>query len=163
MNSRTQVTLFLDQHEVSVIERVRAKWNPEQYELINAHITLVRDERVEDFASIVERVKKLKFPCFQVKLGAIERFCEGKGVFIPVLDPEMHLLEIRKRLKLDGTDFDPHITIMHPRNATCTDEIFKSLLEVTFPSQLSVNNVSVIKQTNGSKWEITHQFPLNPS
>ena len=160
MKLRRQVTLFLDQKDVIGIEAARAKWNPEQYQLIKAHITLIRDEKVKDFTEVVKRVERLQFPCFQVSFGDIERFYDGKGVFIPVLDPSGYLTQLRRKLSVNDFDYDPHVTIMHPRNSRCTDETFTQLLKEPFPFQAGISSVSVIEQSNNSKWQITHQIEL---
>ncbi len=155
MEVRKQITLFLDHEEACAIEKARQFWNPDQYALIKAHITLVRDDRVDNFAEVTRKVKQLKYARFQVNFGAIERFCEGKGAFIPVTDRLNHLVLLREKLSVKDQKYDPHITIMHPRNSMCTDEIFNALLQETFPSQITISSISLIEQINGGKWRTT--------
>ena len=41
---RIQLTLFIEENEAETIEQIRKEFNPEQYELIKAHVTLCRED-----------------------------------------------------------------------------------------------------------------------
>ena len=44
---RRQLTLFLTEQN-QIIEEIRATYNPKQFELIKAHVTLCREDEIED-------------------------------------------------------------------------------------------------------------------
>jgi len=56
---RKQITIFLDETEAIPIEAIRKRFNPRQYKLIKSHITLCREDEIEDLA--------LTFPDQKVK------------------------------------------------------------------------------------------------
>jgi hypothetical protein len=41
---------------------------------------------------------------------------------------------------------------MHPRNATCTDEILSLIQKIPLPTKLNFDTVSLIEQIDGGKW-----------
>ena len=158
MNERWQLSIFLTQVEVKNIEGIRSKYNPIQHDLIPAHITLARETEFLPDQQFLRKFKEVEFPRFQVGLGKAERFSEGKGVFIPIRDPEHKLTKLRALLRIQSTDFSPHITIMHPRNATCTDEIFEDILKVKIPGHVQISNIKLIRQQSGERWEVMGQI-----
>jgi 2'-5' RNA ligase len=55
----------------------------------------------------------------------------------------------------------PHITLMHPNNSTCTNQIFQEMQSIEFPSKLHFSTISLIEQKDGGKWEIVSDFVFN--
>jgi 2'-5' RNA ligase len=54
----------------------------------------------------------------------------------------------------------PHITLMHPRNSTCTDEIFEELKKLKFALTMKFDRISLIEQVNNGKWKILENFNI---
>jgi 2'-5' RNA ligase len=54
----------------------------------------------------------------------------------------------------------PHITLMHPRNSTCTNTIFEGINKINLPTQLKFNKISLIEQHNDESWNILQEFQL---
>ncbi|NMR33228.1 hypothetical protein HIO71_03290 [Chryseobacterium aquaticum] len=46
--TRRQLTLFLDDHYSTEIETIRRKYNPVQYKSIKSHVTLCREDELEN-------------------------------------------------------------------------------------------------------------------
>ena len=44
MDTRKQLTLFVKDVQAKAIEAIRRQYNPEQYALIKAHVTLCRED-----------------------------------------------------------------------------------------------------------------------
>jgi 2'-5' RNA ligase len=159
--SRRQLTLFL-RNNYETIERIRATFNPVQHSLIAAHVTLCRDEEIESIEGIIENMTsiQLKIP-ITMQFDAVERFADGKGVWIPAKGLNNSFQELRK-IALGVNQLTknhlPHITLMHPRNATCTDEIFEQIRKYELPSAIDFDRVSLIEQMDGSKWETIQEF-----
>ena len=57
---RQQLTLFLKDKQ-EIIEEIRATYNPKQHDLIAAHITLCREEELENIESILKNLGSIKF------------------------------------------------------------------------------------------------------
>ena len=160
---RKQLTLFIEESNVN-IEKIRAEFNPEQYNLISAHITLCREDEIESIDKIIHRIKSitLKEP-IRIGFKSVKRFSNGKGILIPATDKNIEFRELRKlvlgQTKLIKEQF-PHITLMHPRNSTCSDEIFEHIKELAFPTELKFGRISLIEQRNGGKWNVIQEFNI---
>lgn len=99
-----------------------------------------------------------------IRFGKVTRFAEGKGVLIPALKENSEFHRLRKVLLKNvtaETGFpEAHITLMHPRNSTCTDKIFRGIQKAIRPQLITFTKVSLIEQINGRKWKIKDEFPL---
>lgn len=159
--TRRQLTLFITEPNDS-IEKVRAEFNPVQFNLISAHITLCREDEIEKFEDVEERIKSiiLKNP-IRVEFKDVERFANGKGVLIPSMENSIEFSEFRKCvLGQKANEQLPHITLMHPRNSTCTDEIFEQIKGCEFPAELEFRKIHLIEQRDGGKWNVLQEFSI---
>lgn len=161
---RLQLTLFVDETVSQTIENVRRQFNPEQYNLIKVHVTLCREDELEDLTQIVKNLNNLNFSGIEIRFGQPVRFAEGKGVFLPAEGDNETFYILRKYILQDIIQEpkrpEPHITLMHPRNSTCTDEIFAQIAAVPFPQSLHFTRISLIEQMNGKEWKIIKEFML---
>ncbi len=55
---------------------------------------------------------------------------------------------------------EPHITLMHPRNSTCTDILFEQIKKCELPDKLQFTKISLIEQEMGKGWNIIKEFEL---
>jgi len=161
---RRQLTLFLSDPQ-GIVEKIRAEFNPIQYELIPAHVTLCREDEIESIEKVIKNVKSITIDNpLTIEFGRPERFDNGKGLLIPSKGDCRDFQQLRKNV-LKGIDefprkHRPHITLMHPRNSTCTDEIFNKVKESKFPEVLSFEKISLIEQKEGSQWRTINQFSI---
>lgn len=161
---RQQLTLFVNTVDAVSIENIRRKYNPIQFELISAHVTLCREDEIIDLDRILSNLYNIKKQPVSIKFGNAVRFDDGKGVLIPALDDNKEFCELRKGI-LDGLFnppriFFPHITLMHPRNSICTEPIFRQIQQNLFPEELTFNTISLIEQENAGKWKTLEEFKL---
>lgn len=162
---RRQLTLFLDKNQSADIEAIRKKYNPKQHELIESHITLCREDELLDLNQLKINLQTLKFKPLQLHFGLPQRFSDDKGILLPVLeDIELfHLL--RKNILNDiienPREHRPHLTLMHPRNSTCTDAIFQEIMNTPLPKNLLFQKISLIEQINEEKWKVLEEFETN--
>ena len=160
---RKQLTLFI--HEpTGNIEKIRAEYNPIQYHLIPAHVTLCRENEIEPLEQTAERIKSIKIEKpIRIEFQKVERFANGKGVFMATLGDNKEFKELRKMV-LGQTELKkeqvPHLTLMHPRNSTCTDEIFEQIKNYDLPTELEFGKISLIEQVNSGKWKVLQEFEL---
>lgn len=164
-NKRIQLTLFIPDQNAVAFEKVRKAHNPEQYKLIHAHVTLCREDELDQIDRVMLNLEQLQFECFAINLGAVERFAQGKGVLLPAIGDNDVFQKLRstvlKGIMDQPRQHAPHITLMHPRNATCTDEIFESIQKNSFPQQITFYEISLIEQEIGEKWQILKTYKLN--
>ncbi|MEY3243676.1 MAG: hypothetical protein RIR11_5115, partial [Bacteroidota bacterium] len=113
-NKRTQLTLFIPDQYAVAIEKVRKAYNPEQYKLIHAHVTLCREDELDQIDRVMLNLEQLQFECFDINLGAVERFAQGKGVLLPAIGDNDVFQKLRSTV-LNGIidqprQHAPHIT-----------------------------------------------------
>ncbi|NQX39873.1 2'-5' RNA ligase superfamily protein [Pedobacter steynii] len=162
--TRRQLTLFIsDQNEI--IEKIRAEFNPIQYQLIAAHITLCREDEIASIETVIANIKSIAGnKPLEIEFNPPLRFENGKGVLIPAKEQNSAFDELRTMV-LKGINASPrkqeaHITLMHPRNSTCTDLIFEQIQAYKLPAQLSFNKISLIEQKDGGQWFTIEEFQI---
>ncbi|MEP7371842.1 MAG: 2'-5' RNA ligase family protein [Chitinophagaceae bacterium] len=161
---RIQLTLFIDENKSEAIEKIRKEFNPEQYGLIKSHVTLCREDELESVEIAMQNLGKLNYSWITIDFGAAVRFSKGKGVLIPSYGDNEQFHQLRGFI-LKGTTknpqwYEPHITLMHPRNSTCTDGIFQQIEKVGLPVKLTFRKVSLIEQEEKSKWNVLKEYEL---
>ncbi len=156
-NKRRQLTLFVSASEAKGIEQIRKTCNPIQHNLIAAHITLCREDEIENWEIIEQNLITLTQLPIIIQLDKVERFAAGKGVFIPAKGHQVAFDKLRKAV-LKGVIEQPrkhhaHLTLMHPRNSTCTDAIFDKIKAISLPNSLVFDRITLIEQENGGAWQ----------
>lgn len=163
-HKRIQLTLFIDGNETDEIERIRKTYNPEQYNLIKAHVTLCREDELEQIEKVLQNLKTLDHAGITIDFENPIRFSNGKGVLLPVFGTNKLFQELRNKILRGIIEnprvHEPHITLLHPRNAACTDEIFQQIEKSRFPKKIAFKKISLIEQEQGMKWEIIKEFEL---
>lgn len=164
-DKRIQLTLFVDEKEAIEIEKLRKAFNPLQYELIKSHVTLCREDELSQIEAIILKLKNTTLEAITINFGSPIRFSNENGVLIEAIGDNLQFHNLRKNI-LNGhiekaKIQEPHITLMHPRNATCTDEIFSFIAQASLPTQIRFDKISLIQQEMGMKWHILEEFKLN--
>lgn len=161
-NTRRQLTLFVDEKDAKNIERVRKEFNPKQSELIKGHVTLFREDEIENLEQIIVNLSDLTEIAISIDFGRVTRFSNGNGVLLPTIGDNIEFHALRKRILHRLTDnprmHEPHITLMHPRNSTCTDDIFRQIEEISLPTKLIFKKISLIEQREGVAWNVLQEF-----
>ncbi len=153
---RTQLTLFVDPADAAVIEMVRSTFNPAQFALINSHVTLCREDELHPITTVRNNMSTLQMEPVTIDFGPPVRFADGKGVLLPAVRIPDSFLHLRKQVLRGITDHprvqEPHITLIHPRNGTCTDAIFEQISQNSFPASITFRKVTEIVQIDGNAW-----------
>ncbi|MDX1943375.1 MAG: 2'-5' RNA ligase family protein [Saprospiraceae bacterium] len=161
---RRQLTLFVEQEDATTIEKVRQMFNPKQSELIKSHVTLCREDEIENLEAVIFNLSNLETTAIEIEFGKVTRFDNGKGVLLPAIPDNVKFQALRKQILTGLFDNprlqEPHITLMHPRNSTCTDEIYKEICNFDFPNSLTFKKIDLIEQVNGGQWTTLQTFPL---
>jgi 2'-5' RNA ligase len=161
---RRQLTLFVEQKEAEIIERIRQTFNPKQFEIIKAHVTLCREDEIQNLEKVISNLNALTQPDFDIEFGEITRFDDGKGLFLPARttneDFDNLRIEALRGLIDNPRKQEPHITLMHPRNSTCTDNIFQQIKTINLPTKLRFKKISLIEQKDSGQWITLKEFNL---
>jgi 2'-5' RNA ligase len=162
-NSRIQLTLF-PVNPPPILESVRAQLNPVQHSLIAAHVTLCREDELHDLTIIKANLSNIKLAQpLRIAFDGIKRFSEDKGLLLAAKSPTLldHLRStILAGIFIHPRPIYPHLTLIHPRNGSCTDTIFEELSKQQFPSYLDFEKISLIRQIDGEEWKVLEEFPL---
>jgi 2'-5' RNA ligase len=147
--TRKQASLYLT--DVPHIEAMRWKFNSQQAQLIPAHVTLCREDEVDDWDLLRERVEAIKD--FELTLNFGEPAREENFVYLPIIDGEDRFHELRRLLlKREPRRSTPHVTIIHPRNGTCDDASFDEISRELTPFQFTFREIQLIQQFAGEGW-----------
>jgi 2'-5' RNA ligase len=163
--TRQQLTLFINEHESVAIENIRKLFNPKQYALIKSHVTLCREDEIDNIERVISNLKHLNHKELSITLYKVERFEHGKGVMLSTKGDNIAYHTLRKQI-LHGLNSNPrkqnaHITLMHPSNSACTDAIFSQIEKMHLPIELKFKTISLIEQKDGRPWETLQTFNLN--
>ena len=160
------MTLFVSPNDSIAIEKIRQEFNPLQFEIIKAHVTLCREDEIERLEQVVSNLVRLtkKRKSISIDFDKVARFDNGKGLFLPATNDNSEFDDLRKQV-LSGIIDNPrrqeaHITLMHPRNSTCTDEVFMQVEVMRLPTKLSFGTISLIEQKGGGKWQVLQEFSM---
>ncbi len=152
MTTRRQASLWVD--EAPEIERMRCRFNPAQAQLIPAHITLIREDEVNDWERLASRILQVLPIELTLSFGRPVR--EANFVYLPVEAGTTDFDNLRYRLLSDGSHIPrkqmPHMTIVHPRNGICTDAAFEEIVEQIPPCTIVFREIRLIEQVNGGPW-----------
>jgi len=161
---RRQLTLFVQKNDAKYIEDIRCKFNPQQSEIINSHVTLCREDEIENIDQVLHNLTQLEQKKININFGQVARFDNGKGVFIPAISDNNKFHQLRSLILKGVNDNprrqEPHITLMHPRNSTCTDKIFEQILKIETPNKLTFNKIAIIEQEGNNTWKIIKEIEL---
>lgn len=162
--TRRQLTLFLPEATSIIIEKIRKQYNPVQYALIKAHLTLCREDEIENLDQVLHTLSQLQEPSFTMQFEGPTRFEQGMGVWMMAKDSKPFNSLRKKVLRsviAEPREQIPHITLLHPRNGSCTDNIFTQICKETFPTYITFDQISLIEQVDGGKWELLQVFNLD--
>lgn len=149
---RNQASLILPDRDA--IEAVRWQYNPVQANLIPAHVTLCREDEVQDWERLTERAMSL-MP-MDLVLGFGRPMRQDGLVAMPVVSGVETFDAIRERLLSEGgvrpRRHTPHLTLIHPRNGTCSDAEFEALSNRLTPFVARFDRIHWIQQRDGGVW-----------
>lgn len=154
---RRQATLFL--FGVPTIDELRRRFDPRQSKLISSHVTLCREDEVSDWGRVRDRLGSVPSPV-TLTFGPPVR--DGDLVYLLADDDDGSFRALRRYLlePVQPRDHKPHITIVHPRNATCSDEAWEAIQRTAERFTYTFREASLILQQDGGVWETLENFPL---
>jgi 2'-5' RNA ligase len=158
---RKQLSLYVPANAAKEIEDVRKIVDPIQSNLIPAHITLCRDDELNDLAAIKARLTHIPLKPITLRFGRPEVF-SGHGLLLNCVDGEDEFRLLREYLLASKNikNLRPHITLAHPRNPKSDGDLLGNtsrlpeMIEITFPS------IYLIEQTRNEPWRVLEKYEL---
>ena len=155
MTTRRQATLYLSLPESTVIESLRSRFNHVQFELIRAHVTLCREDEVSDWEEVASRLSDMGSIQVTLSFGLPVR--DDNLVYLPANGSTESYDALRNALlsKVNSLPrkHNPHVTIIHPRNGTCSDSMFDEIARQLKPFTTTFRCVTLIEQVDGGPWQ----------
>ena len=160
---RRQATLYVPPPFDSAIEPLRSRFNAVQFGLIRAHVTLCREDEVTDWEFLADQISRLEKIEISLSFGRPVR--EGNLVTLPTVG-STESFDAFRRIVLTGQSepirkHNPHITLIHPRNGACTDQIFGEMSCELSPFSVTFRSVALIEQVDGGVWKTQKNFPAS--
>ena len=153
MTTRRQATLYLPLPHAADIERLRSLYNPAQHALIRAHVTLCREDEVHDWDELGNRLAGLGPIAVSLTFGTPVR--DGDLVYLPATGSTASFDQLRASLLGPAASVrrqQPHITLIHPRNGTCSGAIFAAIAAQSTAFDVTFRTVTLIAQVDGGPW-----------
>ena len=158
---RRQITLYVPPSERTRIETYREQFNPVQFSLINAHVTLCRDDEVDEWSLLQERAQEIDSIGVSLEFGLPVK--EANLVYLPVIGSTDDFDQLRSQL-LNNPNCrkqKPHITIVHPRNGVCSTDQFNSICdEFCEPFTIQFPVLTFIEKHGDAPWYNVISFPV---
>lgn len=155
MPTRRQATLYLPPPESGVVESIRSRFNPIQSGLIRAHVTLCREDEVNNWDDLAARLASLG--TIEVALTFGKPIRDQNLVYLPAIGSTEPFDELRRSLLATAVSLprkhNPHITLVHPRNGTCSDSEFETIAGRCELFSTTFRAVTLIEQVDGGPWE----------
>jgi 2'-5' RNA ligase len=149
---RRQATLFL--RDNATIDQLRWKFNPIQAALIAPHITLCREDEVDDWGRLEQVLREHRQQSVTLHFGNPLR--DGNLVYLPSSGAQTEFENLRALLLDTATSkarpHQAHVTIIHPRNGVCTSATFADIAASLRPFTATFEHVSLIEQIDGGPW-----------
>ena len=125
---------------------------------------MCREDELDPIEQVMQNLEKLNHTYISINFGPVIKFSDDKGVLIPATGENEEFHQLRK-LILEGVienprNHEPHITLLHPRNSTCTESIFQQIAKIKLPDKIAFKKISLIAQEGESKWNILEEYTL---
>jgi 2'-5' RNA ligase len=163
MDTRVQLSLFVPSSAAERLEEARRLLDPVQARLIPAHVTLCREDELQDFdlAKLGSIVDASGARPISLKFGSPEVFQEH-GVLLPCIEGEEEFHELRCRVLGSRTvrRQAPHITVAHPRNPRSLQNRSGNLSVVPTGLAITFSEVRRILQEAAAPWKVIARHPF---
>lgn len=154
---RHQLTLFLPEAASQLVEQVRAVVDPVQAALIPPHVTLVRDDELnqvssESFTGRLDRPVDLT-TSLELTFGGPSPSVDH-GILMPCTSELTEFQSLRCRLfrELQSKPMKAHITLAHPRNPRAVGNTPQNLQPLANGLTIRFRQLALIQQTDGQPW-----------
>ena len=163
MATRVQLTLFLSGPAAERVEAVRRVLDPVQFKLIPAHVTLCREDELEELRPLLlqRRLKASGIGPLNLVFGPAEEF-STHGVLLPCISGEEEFRALREAVL--GTTVmrsqQPHITLAHPRNPKAPGNNPTAAAALGSGLKARLASVCRVQQDGGEPWQVLQRLPL---
>jgi hypothetical protein len=163
VETRVQLSLFVPPSSAERLEAARRLLDPVQAKLIPAHVTLCREDELQDIdlATLGSIVGSSGAIPIRLRFGSPEVF-QGHGVLLPCIEGEVEFHELRCRILSSRTVRRPapHITLAHPRNPRSPQNTPANRSALPVGLVITFAEVRYILQEAARPWQVIAKQPL---
>jgi 2'-5' RNA ligase len=158
---RKQLSLYVPKDAAKDLEAVRNLVDPMQSSLIPAHITLCREDELEDLSTLKHRLRHIPLKPLTLNFGKPEVFF-GHGLLLNCLDGEDEFRALREYVLASKNirNQQPHITLAHPRNPKALGNSLSNLSRLPEIIQITFPTIYLIEQEGNHPWQILERYEL---
>lgn len=154
-----QLSLFVAEPERSVIDEVRKKYDPRQHANIPAHVTLCRDNEVDDWCRLKRKLAEFSEASLQFIIDEVEELSD-RCILMRLRPPATSFHELREHLLgNDCSSTIPHITLLHPKNAQGNSPL-ERIRNETLPTVVHFSEINLIIRTESGVWRMKSTYPI---
>ncbi len=157
--TRRQLSLYVPERAAAPLEALRRELDPVQHALIPAHVTLCREDEIDD--AVRARLGGERFPPLTLTFGRAEPFL-GHGILFPCIAGEDAFRTLREAvLGRSGVRRQPpHITLAHPRNPKAQGNDLAAALALPATFAITFDLVRLIEQRESLPWSVLTSVAL---
>lgn len=150
---RRQLTLFLPSAQRSLVEPVRKRLDPLQHTLIDAHVTLCRDDELLPLEVLDQRFAKLNEIALTMHFGEPEVLDDGCVLVRPTRGAGQYQRLRQSILGPSANAHGAHLTLLHPRHAAGVTYDLTAISRELAGLTVTFRSVALIEQTGPRPWK----------
>jgi len=163
VKARIQLTLYVPPSSAVSIEECRRLLDPIQANLIPAHVTLCREDEVQDvdLSALGSILRASRTQPITLKFGSPEVF-QGHGLLLPCVEGEDQFQDLRRCVlgSRNVRHHTPHITVAHPRNPRSPQNVPANLSAIPKGLIITFATVRHIRQEAMAPWQVIGEQSL---
>jgi len=163
IRTRRQLSMYVPSADGVQLESVRKVLDPVQAGLIPAHVTLCREDEIDQLSAL-EIEARLRSSAVQPVTLCFGRpvIFQGHGVLLPSVAGEQAFHELRTHV-LGTTAIRrdaPHITLAHPRNPPPSKSSLADAMGLPDNLSYTFAKIATIEQIGAAPWRMLQGFTL---
>lgn len=158
---RRQLSMYAPNGSAKEIEKVRKVVDPIQSSLIPAHVTLCREDELQELSQLKEILNKIDFEPLTLTFGKVEIF-SSHGLLLNCIEGEDRFRLMREYLlgSKNIRNQKPHITLAHPRNPKSIGNSLNNTVSLPEVIKITFPTIYLIEQEANNPWYLLEQFEL---
>jgi 2'-5' RNA ligase len=163
VNARRQLSMYVPKATGAQLASVRQKLDPVQAALIPAHVTLCREDEIDQLSAdtIEARIRSSAVKPITLRFGRPTAF-QGHGVLLPCVAGEdaFHALRAHVLGTAAIRTHAPHITLAHPRNLLPLKSGIADATGLPEVMTCTFDTIFSIEQIGAAPWRVLQEFTL---
>ena len=155
---RRQLTLFLPPDQRAIVEPIRHRLDPQQHAIIQAHVTLCRDNELVPWQVINQRLASLGDFSITMQFGEPQLLPDGCVLLRPTRGAEQYQDLRQSILGSSANAHGAHITLLHPRNAGGVIYNLAEIAPALAGLTATFRTIAIIEQYGSGPWLVQQEY-----